>query len=71
MGKSRAMEFILSGNNISADEALKSGLVSKVLEPEKLLSEAIALGNIIAGYSEPIVAMAKDCVNQSYNLTLD
>ena len=51
MGKSRAMEFILTGNTISADEALKSGLVSKVLEPEKLLSEAIALGNLISSYS--------------------
>ena len=41
MGKSKAMEYILTGDMFGAEEALKYGLVSKVVEPELLLEECI------------------------------
>ena len=63
MGKSKAMEYILSCNTFDAIEAEKSGLVSKIFPPEKLVEEAIKLGNKIASYSQPAVIMAKECIN--------
>lgn len=45
MGKSRAMEFILTGNFFDAQEALTHGIVSKIFEPNALVEEAVKLGN--------------------------
>jgi enoyl-CoA hydratase len=71
IGKSRAMEMILTGNFIDAETALRYGLVSKVCEPEKLVDEALALADKIASHGRPSIAMAKDCVNKAYTLGLD
>ena len=71
VGKSKAMEMILTGTFIDAQTALSLGLVSRVVEPEKLVDEAVALGEKIAGFSRPSIAMAKDCVNKAYTLSLD
>jgi enoyl-CoA hydratase len=54
VGKSKAMEMILTGTFIDAETALKYGLVSKIVDPEKLVEEAVALGNKIASFSRPI-----------------
>ena len=45
MGKSRAMEYILTGNFFDAQEALQHGIVSKIFEPNALVDEAVKLGN--------------------------
>ena len=55
---------------MSAQEALASGLVARVVAPEKLLAEAIALGARIAAHSQPAVAMCKEAVNSAFELTL-
>jgi enoyl-CoA hydratase/carnithine racemase len=70
IGKSKAMELVLSGNFLTAQEAERAGLVSKVFPPEKVVEEAIKLGNQISKYSKPIVKMAKEAVNSSYELSL-
>ena len=54
VGKSKAMELVLTGDKINADQALAYGLVSQVVEPEKLLETSIAMADKIAGYSKPI-----------------
>jgi enoyl-CoA hydratase len=70
VGKSKAMELVLSGNQMTAQEAERAGLVSRVIAPEKLVDEAVALGEKIASFSQPIVAMAKEAVNAAFNTTL-
>lgn len=70
MGKSKAMEFILTGDFFSAEEAEKAGLVSRIIPSAKLVDEAVKMADKISSYSQPIVAMAKECVNEAYETTL-
>lgn len=70
IGKSKAMELILTGNNLSAHDAEKAGLVSRVVAPDQTVDEAVKVGNTIASYSQPIVAMAKEAVNAAGELPL-
>lgn len=70
IGKSKAMEMVLTGNPITAQEAEKAGLVSRVVPPEQTLEVALKVANQIASLSKPIVAIAKESVNASYEHTL-
>ncbi|KAI9599463.1 putative enoyl-CoA hydratase precursor, mitochondrial [Syncephalis fuscata] len=71
IGKSKAMEMVLTGTyNLNAEEAERAGLVSKVFPPEKLVDEAVKTASIIASRSQPMVQMAKEAVNQSYETSL-
>jgi len=70
IGKSKAMELVLTGNNLSAVDAERAGLVSRVVPATELLSEATKLAEKIASHSQLTVAMAKEAVNESYELTL-
>ena len=65
VGKSKAMEWCLTGNQFKAAEAEKAGLVSKVLPQAELLPEALKLAEQIASMSQPIVALCKEAVNKS------
>ena len=57
IGKSRAMEMILTGAIIDAETAARYGIVSRVVDHEKLVEEAIALGEKIAQFSRPISSL--------------
>ncbi|MCB9944872.1 MAG: enoyl-CoA hydratase [Geminicoccaceae bacterium] len=70
IGKSKAMEMILTGRMMSAEEAEKANLVARVVPLENLLDEALKIGNEIAQKSQPIVAMAKEAVNVAYETSL-
>jgi len=60
------MELVLTGNQLSAEEAEKAGLVSKVIQGnnDKVVEEAVKLGEQIASYSQPVIQMAKEAVNK-------
>jgi len=60
----------LTGRMMDADEAERSGLVSRVVPADKLLDEALAAAATIAGMSRPSVLMAKNAVNRAYETTL-
>lgn len=63
IGKSRAMEMALTGNQITAQEAFNFGLVSKLFPPEQLVDEAVKLAEKIGQNSKLIVAICKASVN--------
>lgn len=71
LGKSKAMELILTGRFLSAEEAHFYGLVSKVVPAEFYLKEAIDLAKEIAQMSPVAVQLAKEAVNRSYETLLD
>ena len=70
VGKSKAMDMILTGRMMDAAEAERSGLVTRIVPNDKLLEEALKLAATIAAQSRPAVYAAKEAVNRSYETTL-
>jgi enoyl-CoA hydratase len=70
IGKAKAMDLILTGRTIDAEEADRSGLVSRVVPADKLLDEAKAVAATIAGMSLSASRMAKEAVNRAFESTL-
>ncbi len=70
IGKAKAMELILTGRNMGAEEAERAGLVARVVPADRLQEEALATATTIASLSLPIAMMAKEAVNASYETTL-
>ena len=70
VGKSLAMDMILTGRRIDADEALRAGLVARVVPAAELLDRALEVAATIAGHSLPAVYAAKAVVNEAFDTTL-
>lgn len=70
VGKSLAMEMVLTGRQLTAEEALQFGLVSRVVPVDDLLDEAVRMAEKIASFSRPAVMMAKEAVNRAFETTL-
>jgi len=70
VGKSKAMEMILTGKRIGAEEARTLGLVSRVVPREAYLEEAKKVANEIASKSPVAVRMAKMAVNKAFEMGL-
>jgi len=70
VGKVKAMEMVLTGTFISAQEALRVGLVNKVVPVEVYLSEAVKLAQAVAANSPLAVQMAKESVNKADETSL-
>ena len=70
VGKSKAMDMCLTGRMIDADEAERSGLVSRVVPADELLDEAVKSASKVAAMSRPIAMMVKESVNRAYETTL-
>ena len=68
--KAIAMDAILTARMLDAQEALRAGLVSRVVPVEKLMEEAMAVAEKIAAYSLPVVMMIKESINRAYETTL-
>ena len=65
------MEIVLSGDIITALEAKEYGLVSKVVPTELLLDKSLEIATKIAEKSLPVLIMAKEAVNRSFELSLE
>jgi len=70
IGKSKAMEMILTGEPITAAEAERIGLVSRVVPDELLVEDALALAAEIAKRAPLALRMAKESVNAAYEMSL-
>ena len=71
IGKAKAMDLCLTGRFMSAEEAERSGLVSRICAPDKVLDEAMTTAHQIAGYSQPVLMMLKESVNRAYESSLN
>ncbi len=63
VGKLKATELCLTGRMISADEAEKIGLVTRVFPNDQLMAEAMAIAHKISSHSQPVVQMIKESIN--------
>ena len=70
MGAIKAKELLFTGDTIDANEALRIGLVNKVVEPEKLMEEAEKLAMKIASKSAVQLRFIKELVNKGTQMSL-
>jgi enoyl-CoA hydratase len=70
VGKAKAMDMVLSGRMLTAEEAERANLVARVIPAAELLVEAIKLAERIGALSPVAVAMAKQAVNSAFETTL-
>jgi enoyl-CoA hydratase len=71
VGKSKAMEMVLTARMMDAAEAERANLVSRVVPAAELMAEALKLGEKLASLSPVAVAMAKESVNRAFEVTLN
>jgi enoyl-CoA hydratase len=71
IGKVKAMELVLTGRFINAEEALAYRLINKVVPVEMLMHETLSLAKEIAAQSPVAVMLAKEAVNRSFETHLD
>jgi len=68
--KAKAMDLCLTARMMDAQEAERAGIVSRVVPLDKLMEEALAVAQKIAGYSAPVAMMIKESINRAYETTL-
>jgi enoyl-CoA hydratase len=71
IGKARAMEMVLTGKFITADEAFAAGLINRVTSPELYLDEALKLASEVASMPPVAVQLAKEAVLKAFDTSLD
>ncbi len=70
VGKAKAMDMVLTGRMMDAEEAERAGLVSRVVPAADVLDEALKMAERIADMSMPVAAMAKEAVNRAFEVSL-
>src|SRR6478752_3234117 len=70
IGKAKAMDMVLTGRMMDAQEAERAGLVSRVVAADAMMAEAKAVATSICALGMPSVMMAKDAVNRSFEIGL-
>jgi len=71
VGKVRAMEMVLTGKFISAEEAFQAGLINKIVPVEVLLKETLKLAQSVASKSPIALRLAKEAVNKAFETSLE
>lgn len=71
VGRARALELLITGRQISADEALSIGLVNHVYPADALMNEALKMARLIAAKAPVAVGLIKEAVQRGQDLDLD
>ena len=71
VGKALAMDMVLTGRTIGAEEALRAGIAARVVPADSLLEEAAKVAQTVASKSLPITMLAKEAVNAAFETTLN
>lgn len=71
VGKSKAMDMVLTGRQVDAAEAERIGLVARIVPTENYLAAAIEVAEKVAGLSRPVAMMAKQAVNRAFETSLE
>ena len=70
IGKSKAMELMLNGTRIGADEAFSLGIINKVFDEEKVGEETLSYAKTLAAGATRAMCMIKECVNNAFEMKL-
>ncbi|MGP3982407.1 enoyl-CoA hydratase [Streptomyces sp. KR80] len=70
VGKAKAMDMILTGRTMDAEEAERSGLVARVVPADRLMAEASAAAAAIASYGKPAAMAAREAVDRALEVSL-
>ncbi|MGE4373650.1 MAG: enoyl-CoA hydratase [Xanthobacter sp.] len=71
IGKYKAMDMVLTGRMINAEEADRAGLVSRVVPADRHMEEVMETARTIANYGKPSVLAAKEAVNRAFEVSLN
>jgi enoyl-CoA hydratase len=70
VGKAKAMDLILTGRMMEAQEAERAGLIARVVPAASLMKEAMTVAETIAAMSLPSLLAAKEAVNRTFETSL-
>ncbi|TFW32009.1 enoyl-CoA hydratase [Massilia horti] len=70
IGKSKAMDMLLTARMIDAQEALNTGLISRVYPADKVMEESLGVAQAIAAMPVTVAMAIKDSVNRAFETTL-
>lgn len=70
IGKAKAMDMVLTGRMMGAEEAERCGLVSRIVPAADLMDEAVKAAETIAGYGKPSTMVAKEAVDRAFEGSL-
>src|SRR3974390_614222 len=70
VGKAKAMDLILTGRMMDAQEAERAGLVARIVPVSELMNEALKTAETIASMSLPALMIAKEAINREFEISL-
>ena len=71
VGEGKAKELIYTGAIIKADEALRIGLVNKVVEHDALMEESMKMAKLISANAPIAITLCKDAINRGMQVDID
>jgi enoyl-CoA hydratase/carnithine racemase len=71
VGRSKALELILTGEEVDAQEALRIGLIHKIVPPKTVMEASLTLGQEMARKAPAALRLAKEAIYKGMEMTLD
>ncbi|MBW1710024.1 MAG: enoyl-CoA hydratase/isomerase family protein [Deltaproteobacteria bacterium] len=71
IGRTKAMEMILLGRTVDSDEALRTGLVNRVVEPDEVMPAALEMARDLSAKGPISLRYAKEAIHKGLDMTLE